>query len=124
MTMWDLAFDPLTDDLIRDDAGGWARTETGDTAVLNQLRVHFGECWSDDGIGSLLHDRARFAAAPGPAIAAEARRAMGLLVDAQYLDEVSVQAQETRAGHVDGRTSYRLVETGQLVEMALPRLRG
>ncbi len=122
--MWDLSFDPLTEDLIRDGSGGWVRTETGDTAVLNQLAVHFAEFWGDDGIGSLLHDRDRFAAAPGPATAAEVRRAMGLLVDEQFLSDVIVQAQETSAGRVDGRTTYRLVETGQLVETALPRLGG
>ncbi len=121
---WDLAIDPLTKDFVDDGAGGWVRTETGDTAVLQQLEIRLAQWWGDAGIGSLLYDRARFTTSPGPLVAAEGRRALGLLVAEQFLAEVDVQARETKAGRVDGRTTYRLVETGQLVELGLPRFGG
>jgi phage gp46-like protein len=121
---WDLAFDPLTGDFVRDGAGGWVRTETGDTAVLHQLRVHFAAWWGDDAIGSLLHERERFARDPAPLVAGETRRALGLLVDEQFLADVTVAASETRTGRIDGRTTYRLVQSGQAVDLALPRLGG
>lgn len=121
---WDLSFDPLTKDLIDDGAGGWTRTETGDTAVLNQLEVHFASWWGDAAIGSLLYDRGRFATAPGPLVTAETQRALGLLVAEEFLADLNVQVSETRTGRVDGRTSYRLVATGELVQSALPRFGG
>lgn len=123
---WDLAIDPVTKDFIRDGAGGWERTTTGDTAVRNQIEIRFGEWWGDAAIGSLLHDRGRFAADPGPdlLVGAEIRRAMQLLVTEQYLADLDVVAAETRAGRVDARTSYRLVDSGQRVDLELPGLLG
>jgi hypothetical protein len=121
---WDLAFDPITKDLVRDGAGGWLQTDTGDTAVLNQLEVHFGRWWGDPGVGSLLFDRARFVSDPAVLVGAETRRALGLLVAEQYLADVDVQTRETQAGRVDGRTSYRVVETGQIAQLPLPRFGG
>ena len=121
---WDLAFDPLTKDFIRDGAGGWERTETGDTAVLHQCSVHFGRWWGDAAIGALFHERERFATDPAPLHDAEYRRALGLLVTEQYIADLQVTSVETKPGRVDSRTSYRLVETGQAVEAALPQVGG
>lgn len=120
---WDFKIDPITRDFVRDGRGGWEHTETADTAVLHQLEIHYGTWWGDDAIGSRLHDRALFASDPGPGVAAETTRALGLLVDEQLIGDVQVTAKEVKAGRVDGRTSYRLVETGQLVQLALPLVR-
>jgi hypothetical protein len=121
---WDLVFDPQTKDLVRDGAGGWQRTTTGDTAVRNQLEVRYASWWGDAAIGSLLYDRGRFAAAPGPLVAAEVRRALGLLVTEQYIADLEADATQTRQGRVEGRSRYRLVDTGELVNLALPNLGG
>lgn len=123
---WDLVIDPETGDFVRDGAGGWERTETGDTAIRNQLGVQFGSWWGDPRIGSLLHDRARFASDPPTLVAAELRRAFALLAADQYLADVEVTAaaNPVKQGRVDARTSYRLVESGQLVDLALPKVFG
>jgi phage gp46-like protein len=121
---WDLVFDPQTKDLVRDGAGGWQRTTTGDTAVRNQLEVRYASWWGDAAIGSLLYDRGRFTAAPGPLVAAEVRRALGLLVTEQYIADLETDAKQTRQGRVEGRSRYRLVDTGELVNLELPNLGG
>jgi len=117
---WDLAFDPTTGDLIRNSTGGWERTEYSDTAVLNQLTIHFDRWWADAAVGSRLFDRDLFGADPANLVAAEARRALQLLVDEAVIADVQVSAVESSAGRVDVRTLYRLVATGQLVELSLP----
>jgi hypothetical protein len=119
---WDLVINPVTKDLVRDGAGGWQRTETGETAVRNQVEIHYNRWPYDPAIGSLLFDRSRFASAPGPLVAAELRRALGLLATEQVIADVAATATESSAkpGRVDARTTYRLVETGQAVDLELP----
>lgn len=120
---WDLAFDPITHDLVRDDAGGWTRTTYSDTAVLNQLTCHFDRFWADPSIGSRLYDRDLFTSDPAGLVAAEVRRALQLLVDEEVIADLLVAAKENGAGRVDVRTTYRLVATGQLIELELPVFR-
>ncbi len=121
---WDLAMDPITGDFISDGAGGWLRTEYGDTAVLHQLTCHYDRWWAGPTIGSLLFDRDRFGAAPGPLVQAEVERAFGLLVRNGMIADLQVTAAETGAGQVLVRTTYRLVATGQLVDATLPAFSG
>lgn len=123
--MWDLSFDPNSGDLIRDDAGGWEVTTTADTAVLNQLTIHRGAWWGNPAIGSLYFDRDRFASAPAELVAAEARRALAVLVADGLIADVQVIAEESsKAGRVNARTLYRVVETGENVAAVVPVLGG
>jgi phage gp46-like protein len=119
---WDLKFDPITGDLVPDGAGGWERTEHSDTAVWNQLTIHWERWWADPDIGSRLFERDEFTSDPAPLVEAETRRALQLLVDENLIADVRVVAVESSAGRVDVRTLYRLVATGQDVETFLPIL--
>ena len=122
---WDLAFDPVTGDLIRDDAGGWETTDTADTAVLNQLSIHYDRWWADPGLGSQLFDRDRFTSDPPGLVQAEVERALDLLVAEEVIADLQVAATESRkSGRVDVRTTYRVVATGQDVEQLLPAFGG
>jgi len=119
---WDLAFDPITGDLIRDDAGGWVRTESADTAILNQLECHYDRWWADPTLGSTLFDRDRFTSAPAPLVQAEVQRALDVLVAEELIANLEVVAAEnaSKGGRVDVRTTYRVVATGLNVESLLP----
>lgn len=120
---WDLAMDPITGDFVSDSAGGWQRTEHGDTAVLHQLECHYDAWWGDPELGSLLHDRDRFTGGAAP-VAAEVERALGVLVRDGKIADLEVSAVESRAGRVEVGTTYRLVESDQLVSGVLTPLGG
>lgn len=120
---WDLAMDPITGDFVTDGAGGWSRTEYGDTAVLHQLECHYDAWWGDPELGSLLHDRDRFAGGAAP-VRTEVERALGVLVRDGKIADLAVAVTETRAGRVDVGTTYRLVESDQLVSGVLTALGG
>ena len=120
---WDLAMDPITGDFVSDGAGGWERTTHGDTAVLHQLECHYNAWWGDPELGSLLHDRDRFAGGPA-AVRAEVERALALLVRDGKIADVTVVASSSVAGRVEVATTYRLVESDQLVSGVLTALGG
>lgn len=117
---WDLAFDPITLDFIRDGVGGWEQTTTSDTAILNQLTCHWDRWWADPDVGSRIFERDLFTADPAALVEAETRRALQLLIDEDLIADLRVTAVEVAAGRVDVRTMYRLVATGQDVEALLP----
>lgn len=121
---WDLAMDPITGDFVSDGAGGWQRTEYGDTSVLHQLACEYDRWWGDWLLGSLFYDRDRFTAAPAPLIVAETKRALGVLEADRTIADVTAAAVEVGAGRVDVETTYRLVATDQAVVARLPALGG
>jgi phage gp46-like protein len=120
---WDLKFDPLTNNLVRDGAGGWERAEHRETAILNQFRCHLESWWADSAIGTRFHNRDLFAGDTAALVEAEARRAFQLLEDEGIVTNVRVQAREVKPGRVDVRTAYFLVDRGQLIEFSLPLFR-
>ncbi len=117
---WDLKLDPITLDFVRNASGGWETTEHGDTAVINQLTVHWERWWADPDVGSRLFDRELFTDDPAPLVEQETRRALQLLIDEELIDNLEVVAVEVKSGRVDVRTKYRLVATGQDVDTFLP----
>lgn len=121
---WDLKIDPITQDFVRDGAGGWETTEHGDTAVLHQLVCHYDAWWGDQQLGSRLHDRDLFTTAPAALVVAEVERALGVLIKDALIADLEVTAAEVGAGRVDVRTIYRLVASGQDVEVGLPTFGG
>lgn len=121
---WDLATDPITGDFVSDGAGGWVRTEYGDTAVLHQLSCHYDRWWGDPLLGSLLYDRDRFTSAPAPLVEAETKRALAVLAADKLIADVTAAAQEVGAGRVDVETTYRLVATDQAITARLTALGG
>lgn len=121
---WDLATDPITGDFVADGAGGWQRTEYADTAVLNQLSCHFDSWWGDWQLGSQLHDRDRFTAAPAPLVEAETKRSLAVLEADKLIAAVTAAAQEVGAGRVDVETTYRVVATDQAITARLAALGG
>lgn len=121
---WDLALDPITGDFIDDGRGGWLRTVYSDTSVIHQLECHYNAWWADPELGSRLHDRDLFTAAPARLVEEEMRRALGRLVLDGRIADLEVAAVEAGAGRVDGQTRYRDVATDQRVSATLPALRG
>ena len=121
---WDIAFDPVTGDFVDDGAGGWARVNDASTSVLNQLACHYDRWWADAQLGSRLFERDLFTAAPGSQVQAEVMRAMGVLVTEGLIADLEVLATESRTGRVHGRSHYRVVASGQLVDAVLPALPG
>lgn len=116
---WDLRFDPVTMDLVDDGAGGFELVTSAATAVLHQLLCHRDEWWGDPDLGSHLHQLDRFIQSPGPLIAAETERALGVLVTAGRLANVRAEAEESAPGRVSVRTSYRDTRSGQPVDLTL-----
>jgi phage gp46-like protein len=117
MMALDLAFDPITKDLVDGDGGTFAETERADTAVLLQLESHLAEWWGDADAGSLLHDRDRFQADPEPLITDEARRALAVLESEGMIDTIEVRAELAAFGRVNVATSFRDVTTNSLVDL-------
>jgi hypothetical protein len=117
---WDLAFDPISGNLIRDDAGGWEIETTGNTAVLNQLTIHWNSWWADFLIGSRFHEADLFTGDSNEIVAEETRRCLQLLIDENLIADLEVVAVEQQAGRVGVRTKYRLVATGQDIDTFLP----
>lgn len=116
---WDLRFDPVTLDLIDDGFGAFELVTSAATAVLHQLLCHRDEWWGDPELGSHLHQLDRFIQDPGPLIAAECERALGVLVRAGRLADVRADAEESAPGRVSIRTSYRDTRSGQPVDLTL-----
>lgn len=116
---WDFSTDPITGDWALAD-GDLVRSELGETAVLHQLAAHHDRWWGDPQVGSLLHERDRYTATPGPAIEAELRRALGVLERDGTIADVEARAVETAAGRVEAETTYRQVAADTVVTGKLP----
>ena len=121
---WDLETDPITGDFVSDGAGGWACTLYGDTSVLHQLSCHYDRWWADPELGSLLFDRDRFVTAPAALVRAEVERALAVLVRDGKIADLEVVAVEVGGGRVDVSTTYRLVESDQVVTAQIPAFGG
>ena len=111
----DRKFDPVTQDFIRDGRGGFEKTATAETSVMNQLLAHRGECWHDPELGSDLHDLE--ALQPDPAVLAEqeARRALERLERSGRIANVEAVGTEPAPGRVDVQTKFRDTSTSQVV---------
>lgn len=116
---YDLRFDPVTMDLVDDGFGGFELVTSAATAVLHQLLCHRDEWWGDPDLGSHLHQLDRFIMDPGPLIAAECERALGVLARAGRIAEVDAAADESSPGRVSVQTSYRDTRSGQPVDLTL-----
>ena len=120
---WDLAFDPVTRDLVDDGAGAFERTVTASTAVYLQLVSQYDAWWGDPDAGSLLHDLQRFATDPAGLTADEARRALQLLADRGRISNLEVLGEEPRTGRVGVAIRFRDTSTGQQVDLVVPAMR-
>lgn len=120
---WDLAFDPVTRDLVDDGAGAFEITETAATAVMLQLISHWDAWWGDPDAGSLLHDLQRFASDPPGLTADESRRALQLLAERGRISNLEVIAEEPRTGRVNVAIRFRDTSTGQQVDLVVPAMR-
>lgn len=116
---FDLRFDPVTMDLVDDGFGSFELTTSASTAVLHQLVCHRDEWWGDAELGSHLHQLDRFIQDPGPLIAAECERALGVLARAGRIANVDAEADESAPGRVSVATSYRDTRSGQPVDLTL-----
>lgn len=119
----DFKHHPVTGDLMPDGRGGFLYTTTAETAVRNQLLAHYGECWQDPELGSVLHDRSALQANPAQLATAEAQRALSRLEDAGRISAVEVRAEES-PGRVTVATRFADTSSNQLVEAFVAKTGG
>lgn len=113
---FDRKFDPVTQDFVRDGRGGYERTATAETSVLNQLLAHRGECWHDPELGSDLHDLEALQADPAALAGASARTALERLERLGRITAIEVEASEPAVGRVRVDTKCRDTSTSQVVD--------
>lgn len=117
---WAYKRDPITGDFIKDGRGGWVKTRTSENLVRNQLLAKYQRAWQDPELGSRLHDRERFQAAPAPLIEDEVRRSLGRVQEAGRIASLEVKASSPQAGRVSGSTRFVDVSTGSIVTSKIP----
>jgi phage gp46-like protein len=112
---FDRKFDPLTGDFVSDGKGGYERTQTAETSVMNQLLARAGECWQDPELGSELHDLAAIQHNPGPLAAQKARVSLERLERLGRIADIVIVGSEPAVGRVRLDTTFRDTSTNQLV---------
>lgn len=115
----DLAFDPVTGDLVDGPDGAFLETDRADTAVLLQLTSHYQEWWGDADAGSLLHDLRAFQSDPETLLADEATRALAVLEREGLIDDIDVRVEEGRYGRANIATRFYDASTDSLVDLAM-----
>lgn len=115
---WDFLFDPITLDLIDDGAGSFEVTTTAATAVQHQLLCHYDRWWGDADLGSRFYNLDLFITDPERLVVDECQRALGVLVQAGRIADVTAVAAES-FGRIDVRTSFRDAQSGQPVDFAI-----
>jgi hypothetical protein len=113
---FDRKFDPVTQDFVSDGRGGYERTQTAETSVMNQLTAIRGAWWGDAELGT-FEDGLRELQANPPQLAEQAlRRGLGRLEALGRITAVEVRATEPVAGRVRADTKFRDTSTGQKVD--------
>jgi phage gp46-like protein len=113
----DLAFDPITGDLVDGAGGTFKETSRADTAVQLQLTAHYGEWWGDADAGSQLHNLRLFQADPEALLTDEALRSLAVLEQEGMIDAIQVRAELGRFGRVTVATSFRDVTTDSPIDL-------
>lgn len=113
--------DPATGDLVEDDEGWFAETETAAPRVYAQLALRFGQWWGDPQAGSRLHEATTFGDSPAGErfLESEVRRALEPLILAGLIDDVQVTAARTQPGRLVTELSYRDLTSGQVVDQVV-----
>ena len=106
LTLWDLRFDPITQDLVDDGLGGFQLASGAQTSVLHQMFCHYAEWWADASLGSRIHDADAFITDPPGLVRLETQRALGELVADGAITKLTVRSTETSLGRVDTDVSY------------------
>ena len=88
--------------------------------MRNQLKGRLGEVWQDPELGSRLHDREAFRAAPVALVEAETERALQRVVSAGRIPNLEVDADSPRAGRVNVATRFTDTTSGQVVTTKVP----
>jgi len=113
---FDRKFDPDTGDFISDGRGGYVRTATAETSVMNQVLAKRGAWWGDPDLGILedgLHelDQTRPARDAEQAI----KRGLGRLEEMGRIDSLEVKASEPAPGRIRVDTKFRDRSTTSIV---------
>lgn len=111
----DFKFDPSTGDLVDDGKGSFVTTSHADTKLQLQLECHFGKCWHDQLLGSLLYDLKNFQVNPEVTLPDEVRRALNVLASRGVLDSIQVTSKRVNSYRVDVSSQSRDRSTGQIV---------
>jgi hypothetical protein len=111
---FDRKFDPITGDMIRDGRGGFERTTTAETSVLNQLLARRGQFWGDPELGTEGLD-AIDPTKPGQDAAQKMQVGLERLVQLGRIADVVVTGSEPAVGRVRVDTRFRDTSTNQLV---------
>ena len=112
---YDLKFDPITKDLIRDGKGSYVRTATAETMVMHQVLCHYGKSWHDELLGSRLYDLKFLQDRPEITGPDEAKRALGVLAKRGRISNVEAIGEVPQVGRVNIATKFRDTSTGAIV---------
>lgn len=99
---------------IRDGKGGWATTDTAETAVRLQQEMHYGKWWGAPGRGSRNTDPRNLTASDRLAAAIdEERRTLRVLELDGRIADVRVIGEQPQPGRIVLRSTFRDVSTGE-----------
>ena len=115
----DLAFDPVTLDLVDADDGGLVETTDSRTAVLWQMECELNSWWGDPEQGSQIAETIR-GAEPGDELQLvdRVKSCLQVLVTEGVIFDLSVTLDEDEAGRTAIVINYRDPSTGHPVDIA------
>lgn len=115
----DLAFDPLTRDLVDADDGGLVETTDSRTAVVWQMECRYDAWWGDATQGSRIRQLLR-GEIPGDItdLVDEVKRCLQPLVNEGVITDLAVSLDEDEAKRPVILMLYRDRSTGSLVDIA------
>ena len=115
----DLAFDPLTQDLVDSTDGYFVETTDSRTAVIFQMECQLDAWWADPAQGSRIRQLLR-GELPGEItdLVDEVKRCLQVLVNEQVITDLTVSLDTDEAGRPVILMLYRDRSTGTLVDIA------
>ncbi len=117
---WDLRFDPVTRDLVSDGAGSVERTNSADTMVMHQLAIHYRKWWGGPDLGAQIYDLKKFGRKPEISIAAEAKRALGVVEQRGRISNIDVKTEAPNQGRINLSTQFQDIRIGRVTKTSTP----
>lgn len=114
---YDRKFDPETQDMISDGRGGYKRTATAETSVMNQILAHRGKWWGDPELGTLEDGLRDIEGDPVRDGAQAIRRGLARLESAGRIANLEVRASQPAPGRVRIDTRFQDTSTSQVANV-------
>lgn len=117
------AIDPDTLDLAAPINGSFQSMPSSAGALILQIHARFKKSVIDPTMGSNFYDLAAYQADPVALIAADMRRALGVLVKAGLIADVKVEVKDLGDGAYGLYSECRDTGTGQLIDLFTEKAR-